>query len=133
MKSSCFSKRALKTLNRIGDIYIPRNGEFPSFSEYGGIEHIDKLAGYAPVDDIGDLNMLLGVLGFMPGFVLRFIVHLCAKSPDSNSPISPLLRQLNLAFRGLIFGCYYAERPGSNYNGKDPVELINFSINRVTD
>ena len=43
MTSSYFSKGALKALNRFGDILVPANGDFPSFSEYGGLEHIDKM------------------------------------------------------------------------------------------
>ncbi|MCP4122943.1 MAG: hypothetical protein GY751_14425 [Bacteroidetes bacterium] len=133
MKSAYFSKRALKALNRFGDILIPANGEFPSFSQYGGLEHIDQMVYYAPMDDIGDLNMALGIFNFLPTFILRFLIHLMATSQNMGGPVAPLLRQLNLAIRGLIFACYYSERPGSSYNGKDPVEVINFEINRVTD
>ena len=52
---------------------------------------------------------------------------------DNNGPLGMPLRLLNLAIRGLVFACYYAERPGSNFHGKDPVEIIDFSINRVVD
>ena len=133
MKSSYFSKSALKTLNRFGDILIPANGDFPSFSEYGGLEHIDKLVAYAPVDDIGDLNMVLGILNVFPNFVLKILIALMASSQKRRGPLAPLLRQLNLAIRGLLFACYYAERPGENYEGKDPVDVIDFEINRVVD
>lgn len=133
MTSAYFSKRALKALNRFGDIIIPRNGDFPSFSEYGGLEHIDEFVSYAPSDDISDLNTVLGILQFFPTFILRFIVKLLAGSQDRGGPMASLLRQLNLAIRGLVFACYYAERPGSDFKGKDPVDLIGYSINRVRD
>jgi len=133
MTSTYFSKSALKALNKFGDILIPKNGEFPSFSEYGGLECIDQMVSYAPVDDIGDLNMALGIFNFLPNFILRFLVSLMAKSQKMGGPLAPMLRQLNLALRGLIFACYYSERPGSDFSGKDPVEIINFEINRVVD
>jgi len=133
MTSAYFSKSALKALNKFGDILIPKNGEFPSFSEYGGLEYIDQMVSYAPMDDIGDLNMVLSIFNFLPTFILRFLVGLMAKSQKMGGPLAPLLRQLNLAIRGLIFACYYSERPGSDFNGKDPVEIINFEINRVVD
>ncbi len=133
IRSAYFSRRALKALNRLGDIIIPANGDFPSFSEYGGLEHIDKMVCYAPVDDIGDLNKALGLLQFMPTFVLKSLVKRMSNSADNNGPLGMPLRLLNLAIRGLVFACYYAERPGSEFNGKDPVAIIDFSINRVMD
>lgn len=133
MTSSYLSPRALKTLNRLGDILIPRNGDFPSFSEYGGLEHVDKMVAYAPQDDIADLNMVLTLLASAPGFVLNILVRAMSNAQDSNGPLAGLLRQLNLAIRGIVFACYYAERPGEGFSGKDPVDVIGFSINRVRD
>ena len=57
--SAYFSPRALKALNRLGDILVPGDDELPSFSEYGGLQHIDKMVSYAPIDDINDLNMAM--------------------------------------------------------------------------
>ena len=131
--SAYFSPRALKALNRLGDILIPANGDFPSFSEYGGLEHIDRMVSYAPVDDIGDLNMALGYLQLMPTFALRHLVKRMTNAADNDGLLGMPLRLLNLAIRGLVFACYYSERPGSNFNGKDPVDVIDFKINRVVD
>ncbi len=132
-ESAYFSPRALKALNRLGDIMIPANGDFPSFSQYGGLEHIDKMVSYAPMDDIGDLNMALGLLQFMPTFALRQLVQRMSDAQDNDTLLGMPLRLLNLAIRGLVFACYYAERPGNNFHGKDPVEIIGFQINRVID
>lgn len=132
-KSRFLSKRSIKAFNRMGNIMMPKNGEFPKFSDYGGVEHIDKMLEYAPQADREDLDMLLTVLSFMPGFVLRFILWLCLRVSETKTPIFTLLRQLNLALRGMFFACYYAHRPGENYKGKDPCELIDFEINRVVD
>ncbi|MEZ5002745.1 MAG: hypothetical protein R2730_06895 [Chitinophagales bacterium] len=133
MKSAYLNKRALKGLNRFGDIYIPKNGDFPSFSEYGGLEHVDEIISYAPSSDIDDLNTLLAILSYMPSFILRFIVYLSSDTKEKNGAIYALLRQLNIGLRGIVFACYYAERPGKNYKGKDPVDIIGFEIKRVID
>ncbi len=130
--SAYFSPRALKALNRLGDILIPANGEFPSFSQYGGLQHIDKMVSHVPIDDIGDLNKVLGMLQLMPTFVLRQLVKRMTNSADNNGPLGMPLRLLNLAVRGLVFACYYSQRPGSDYRGKDPVAIIDFKVNRVT-
>jgi hypothetical protein len=132
-KSAYFSPRALKALSRLGDILIPGDDELPSFSQYGGLEHIDKMVAYAPIDDINDLNSVLGILQTMPTFALRYLVKLMTNSPDNNTPLGMPLRLLNLAIRGLVFACYYAERPGTDFHGKDPVEVIDYSINRIVD
>lgn len=133
MTSQYLSKSALKAINRIGDMMIPRNGEFPSFSEVGGIEHIDELVSYAPADDIKDLNMLLTILAFMPNFVLRWLVGKLETALESNGPLSPLFRQLDIGLRGLIFSCYYTEKLGSRYTGPRPLDIIGFDLSRVED
>lgn len=133
MESAYLSKPALKALNRFGDIIIPANGEFPSFSEYGGLEHIDKMVSYAPVEDINDLNTVLGIFNLLPTFMLRFIVRLMAGAQHRSGPLATIFRQLNFAIRGLVFACYYAERPGNSFKGKDPAEIIDYHINRVED
>lgn len=131
--SAYFSPRALKALNRFGDIMIPGDEELPSFSQYGGLEQIDKMVAYAPIEDINDLNMALGLLQTMPTFALRILVKQMSNSAEMRGPLGTGLRLLNLALRGLIFACYYAERPGKNFNGKDPTEIIGFEVNRVVD
>jgi hypothetical protein len=131
MESVYFSKSALKTFNRFGDILLPKQGEFPSFSEYGGIEHIDEIVSYAPSEDIGDLNTVLTLLNLMPTFVLRIIIVLCTGASKRNGPLSPLFRQLNFAIRGIVFACYYAERPGNNFKGKDPCDTVGYDMKRV--
>ena len=133
MESVYFSKGAIKTFNRFGDIVLPKDGDLPSFSEYGGIEHIDKIVAYAPSDDIADLNTVFTILNFMPTFVLRLIIVLCASAPRRNGPLAPILRQLNFAIKGLVFSCYYAERPGANFKGKDPCDVIGYDMKRVID
>ena len=131
--SKHLSKSALKALNRIGDIMIPENGEFPKFSDVGGLEHIDDLVSYAPSDDIGDLNLLLTILAFMPTFVLRWLVGKMETAYDNNGPLGTMFRQLDFGLRGLIFSCYYGGKLGSDYKGEDPLDLIGISINRHFD
>lgn len=122
---------AKKSLTRIGDILLPKNGEFPSFSETGSIEHIDELTAYAPEDDISDLNTLLSVLAFMPGFVLKWLVNKMENAQMSNGALASLFRQLDFGLKGLLFSCYYSEKMGAAYKGKKPLDVIGFSVNRV--
>ncbi|MDX2001151.1 MAG: hypothetical protein SFW35_01880 [Chitinophagales bacterium] len=131
--SKYLSKSALKALNRIGDLMIPANGEFPSFSSLGGLEHIDEFVGYAPADDIKDLSMVLSILSWMPTFVLRWLIRKMETAPTNEGPLGPIFRQLDVGLKGIIYSCYYGGRPGNNYKGKDPLEIIGFELVRVID
>lgn len=129
--SKLFSKTALNGLNRIGDIMIPKNGEFPSYSESYCIEYVDDVAGYAPENDIKDLGMLLSILSFMPGFVLSWLVKSMSESHQKNGGLSDTFRLLDFGLKGIILGTYYSGKVGKDYKGKSPLDLIGFSINRI--
>lgn len=129
--SKIFSKPALNALNRIGDIIAPKNGELPSYSECGCIEYIDDVAGYAPENDIKDLNMLLTVLSFMPGFVLQLLIKTINNSHQKDGPLTDLFRMLDFGLKGIILGTYYSGKVGKDYKGKSPQQIIGFNINRM--
>jgi len=132
--STFLSNRALKAIERIGDLLLPRTGDFPSFSETGSIEHIDDLLAHAPAGDVSDLNTALVALSFMPTFVLKWLIRKMEESHNNESGgMSSLLRQLNLGLRGLIFSCYYSGKTGSHFTGQNPVDLIGFNVNRIPD
>ena len=127
------SPRAKQALSRIGDILLPKNGEFPSFSETGSIEYIDDLTAYAPESDIGDLSMVLSILSFMPGFILKWLVNQMENSQNSSGMLSSVFRQLDFGLRGLIFSCYFSGKMGTGFKGKNPLDVIGFEIKRVED
>ncbi len=133
MKSAYLSKEALKGLNRIGDILVPGDNGFPSFSEYDCIEHVDDILAYAPAEDVKDLGMVLRLLNLLPKFLLLKLVKTLAAAPQNHGPLGTLLRQLNMGVRGIVFSLYYSEKPGQEYSGTDPEKLIGFSLNRVRD
>ena len=87
-QSNYMSNAALKTVNRIGDILCPGNDEFPSYSETGCIQHIDKILATVPEADMKDLNLLLTILSIKPKFVLRWLVRNMCRAHEINGPIS---------------------------------------------
>ncbi len=127
------SPRAKHALSRIGYILLPKNGDFPSFSETGAIEHLDGLTEFDPAGDISDLSMVLSILSFMPEFVLKWLVNKMETSQDSEGFLGPIFRQLDFGLRGLIFSCYYSGKMGSGFKGKNPLDVIGFEIKRVED
>ena len=129
--SKILSNPALKAINRIGDIMVPKNGELPSYSGYGGIEHIDEILRYAPESDMKGLDTVLSILSVMPKFVLSWLVNKMSRSHEKGGGLWVILRQLNFGLKGIILSTYYSEKAGSNYKGKTPLEIIGYSINRV--
>jgi len=133
MKSIHFNQAALRGLNQMGDILIPGAGNFPSFSEYNCIEHVDDLLSYAPAEDVKDLGMVLMLLSFLPKALLVKLIKILGGSPKKKGGISTLLRQLNMGIRGIVFSLYYSEKPGTGYSGTNPEKMIGFTLNRVRD
>lgn len=133
MKSDYLSNAGLRALVRIGDVLCPGDDEFPSYSETGCIEHVDRMLATVPEADMKDLNLLLSVLSIKPTFVLRWLVRNMAESHGSNGMLSSLFRMLDFGLRGIIFGTYYSGFVGADYKGKKPFEVIGFEVNRVSD
>ncbi|MCA9875730.1 MAG: hypothetical protein H6659_19535 [Ardenticatenaceae bacterium] len=132
MTSEYFSPRALRGLNRIGDMLIPGDAGLPSFSEYGCSEKVDDLVAYAPAEDIATLNTVLAVMAVAPTAVLRWLIErMTAVTPDQSGTIASLMRQLNFGLRGILFSLYYGEKAGSQYTGPDPLEVIGYQVRRV--
>lgn len=129
--SKILSKSAVKALTRIGDILCPKNGDFPAYSETGCVEHVDDVIAYAPASDIGDLNMVLSILGYMPAGVLNWLVKTMNNSHEKEGGFATLMRQLDFGLKGIIYGTYYSGKVGANYKGKTPQEVIDFSIVRM--
>ena len=109
-----FSTRATKGLLKVGEIYCPKNGEFPSFTETAGTAYLNNLVSNVPEDDFNSLS---------------------TKSQDNPSDgiIPSTLRQLNIGLRGLCYSIYYSEFTNPNYKGKKPLEIIDFKLNRIVD
>ena len=133
MTSAYFSPRALRGLNRIGDVLIPHNGEFPSFSEYGAAAHVDEILAYAPAADVSTLNTVLAILGSMPDGFLRRLANWMENAHENDGPAGSTLRLLNLGLRGLLFSLYYSDKAGPQYRGPHPTELVGYSLKRVED
>jgi hypothetical protein len=131
MDSRYLNKRAIKGLNRIGDILIPGQGDFPSFSAYQCVEHIDDLVEFAPSADIKDLGLVLSMLSFLPAITLKWLVNKMASAHKDDSILGSLFRQLNMGIRGIVFSLYYSAKPGTKYHGMNPTEMVGFKVNKV--
>ncbi len=131
MNSKYLSKSALKSLGRFGNLLIPGDGTFPSFTSYHCLDHIDDLVAYVPEDDRKSLNLVLAILSPMPDAVLKWLIKKMATAHLNNGPLGYVFRQLNMGIRGIVFSLYYSEKPGEMYKGENPSEMIGFKLNKV--
>ena len=130
-----FSTRATKGLLKVGEIYCPRNGEFPSFNEAAGTTYLPGLVANVPADDFSSLSMVLAIFSFLPNGILKWIINACTNSQSNPSDgiLPSLLRQLNIGLRGLCYSIYYSEFTNPNYTGKKPLDVMEYKLNRVVD
>lgn len=130
-QSRVLDRNHLIVLNRIGDILMPRDGEHPSFSEVGCIQHVDLLVAYAPEEDMKDLKGLLGALYWMPTPLLRMVVWVSQAGNTWPEPIGTLSRKLDIAFRSILLGLYYSGKCADEYTGKTPLEIMGFETTAI--
>lgn len=133
MTSKYFNSRAIRGLNRIGDIYLPHNAEFPSFSELGASDCVDDMLDYTPADEVNMLGMVLVVFSYMPVNWLRKLVDKLQDSPSDEGPLGSLFRQLNMGLRGLLFTLYYSDKTRPDYTGPRPLSLLGISLTCIED
>jgi hypothetical protein len=107
--SKHLNPKQLRAIEKVGDVMIPGDSEFPSFSRTGCISQVDRILDYMPASDLGDLKMLLGILAFFPGFLLAFLFRMLEASPAVPGPVGSILRQIRLGMRGLIMSLYYGD------------------------
>ena len=133
--ANLFSTRATKGLLKVGEIYCPKNGDFPSFNEVAGTFKLNNLVKNVPSDDFNSLNLVLAIFSFLPNGILNWIITACTKSQSNPSDgiIQSTFRQLNIGLRGLCYSTYYSEFNNPNYSGKKPLEVIDYKVNRITE
>ncbi len=123
--SRYLSKREIKGLRKIGDIIIPRNGPFPSFSETGCLQHVDDAVAYLDPIDLKDLKSFLAVASFLPGFMIKLVLRLLEWGTFS------LLRMGNLGIRGVVYSLYYSNKTATDYKGTKPHEMIGYQVKTI--
>lgn len=130
-KSNYLSDSAVNAFERIGEIMMPRHGDFPSFSELGVIAHIDGILEHVPADDRSALNLLLTVLAFFPEFLLRGFLNLVERGRESSGPLGGLFRQLNTGLKSVVVTLYFSGKTGAAYAGKTPLDVIDYHLTIV--
>jgi hypothetical protein len=130
--SKLLSSTQIKGLTKVGDAYFPGDGELPSFSQCGCVEHADAAIELLPPDDLASLKTLLGAIGIMPGFVATSLVRLAERGPRMNGPLGVGLRFLRLGLKGVVTSLYYSGEVGHSYKGPSPLEVLGYHVKVYT-
>lgn len=130
-KSDYVSQSQLRVINRVGECFMPRNGEHPSFSELGCVQHADLFLANVVEEDLKDLKLLLSLLSVLPGFVTCAVVWVSQNGKGWVEPFGTLARKLDYGLRSLALGLYYSGLTSDEYTGKTPLEIIGYEQTAV--
>lgn len=103
------NQRQLKTIIRLGDLYLPGNEGFSAFSKRNQAHQIDRILKFINKDDLNDLGLFLSLISYLPNFGLKFIITLAAKHNALFEPFASPLRLLHISLKGLACTLYYSK------------------------
>lgn len=118
-------------MENVGEVMMPREGDFPSFKELGVIVHIDEILEHAPADDRQALGMLLSVLSFLPMPVLGWVVGFIETGATWGPPFGGFFRQIEVGLRSIVVTLYFSGKSGRGYSGKTPLDVIDYHVTPV--
>ncbi|HSP96678.1 MAG TPA: aldehyde dehydrogenase family protein [Candidatus Dormibacteraeota bacterium] len=98
----------LATLNRVGDLMIPGDGDLPSFSASRCAEQADRMLAHMYDADREGIVMLLGVFRVLPNVAVRAILRLCDHEARFPDPIGSALRMIGIGVKGVVMTLYYS-------------------------
>ncbi|RMF15757.1 MAG: hypothetical protein D6758_09220 [Gammaproteobacteria bacterium] len=119
--------RALRTLERLGDVMCPGEGTLPRFGDTGCIAWTDQILEVTPSGDVRDLNRLLTALSFLPAPLLVALLRRAADAERAPGPLRPLLRQFDLGLRGLVYSLYYSGK-GNGGQSSGVLEALQYDV-----
>lgn len=99
----------LHGLRKVGDIVIPGDGEFPSFTQSGVLAEVDRMFDYLNASDRDGLRMVLGAFRLLPRPLIRGILALSEHHRVLPGPLGAAARQVNLGVKGVVMTLYYSD------------------------
>ncbi|OUS31261.1 hypothetical protein A9Q99_04500 [Gammaproteobacteria bacterium 45_16_T64] len=126
--SEYYTRKQLNGLNKLGDIVVPRNGSYPSFSDTGCCEYIDEVMTPADTGDIAAFGYLLLGFNYAPTSLITLILWLANNAERMPGLIAPPFRMLNISLRGVIYSLYYSNKTHSSYTGPLVHDVIDYNV-----
>lgn len=131
--SNHFNGIQLKSLERVGNLYMPGNGRLPSFSQSACLEHVDIVLDEIDPGDRQLLGLLLLALRWMPLFIINFLLSLMDEHHKYPDLIAGPLRLMSLALKGITMSLYYSGLPASQGQGEAVFDVMDYSLHCEPD
>lgn len=106
--ATLLSPAQLATLNRIGDLMIPGDGDLPSFSASRCAEQADRMLAHMYDADREGVLMLLGLFRALPNAAVRGLLRLCDHEARFPDPLGAGLRMIGIGVKGVVMTLYYS-------------------------
>jgi hypothetical protein len=107
--SKHLSAAQLHGLRKVGDILIPGDGRFPSFSASAAIEHVDRMADHMSPSDRDGVKFLCTVFRILPSALVRAIMALTEQQRYLPSFLGTPCRLVNIGIKGVVMSLYYSD------------------------
>jgi len=133
MSSKYLNSLALKGLNKVGNILVPGFEEFPSFSQLGCAEFVDRIVEDLPPSDRDGVGILFMVFYFVPAFMLRGLFSFMERHANNDVLGGDILRMIRMGVRGIVFSLYYSGWSAPGYSGKSPLDIIGYQPTIIRD
>lgn len=125
--SKHFNGIQLRSLERIGELYLPAHDGLPGFSETGCLEHVDVVLDEVDPDDRMALGLFLYVLRLVPLFLLEKFIVMMNEHDKYPEPLAGVLRLLSLALKGIVMSLYYSGMTGALYRQQNPLDVVEYA------
>lgn len=118
----------LKSLERIGNLYVPGNGHLPSFTQSGCLRHVDVVLDEVDPGDVRLMALLLLVLRWLPTFMIEFLLNLMDNHHRYPEWVAGPLRLMSLALKGITMSLYYSGMGGADSEANQVHQVMGYSL-----
>ncbi len=130
--SKHFNSIQLRSLERIGELFLPAHDQLPGFAESGCLENVDIVLDEVHPDDRMALGLFLYVLRVTPLFLVGKFIGMMDTHQHYPEPIAGVLRLLNIALKGIVMSLYYSGLMGAGLSGasgriRNPLDVLDFA------
>ena len=125
---AALSPRHTRALDRFGDLVLPGDETYPSFSRSGCAVYAAEALEFARAADVRTLRAVLTALGVLPLECSRWLLGRCVRSRTMPMLMSSLWNLADHGLIGVVKMLYFSGRPAAT--GPTPVELVGHSPRR---
>lgn len=109
MSSRYLNEHQLEGLRKAGEIMVPGDEDLPSFSSVELADQVDRALPYMRDSDREDFAALMTLFGYLPKFLIRFILFVSTLDWTFPGKAGATLRTLRIGLKGVVMSLYYSD------------------------